>query len=237
MTNDMHGSVRLPREERDRLFLKLHTQGMTLCHIRWETGFAEETIRRALHRQGVTWKRRPDARKPGPKPNDAMAQAMCNECGNVRKARAAYLTEIVRKRPLRCAVCDRSTDHFPIRTDPERDFRERLNAEVNEQARLAVRLKESVAMLDRLGIRFELVESDEWYAKIWRERGRGSEVCFIDLAADLTLAEQVTYLAVAWRYLLPAAESRWLNAWVQDEDDPEMEWSSIWWPRRAPGKS
>jgi hypothetical protein len=33
-------------------------------------------------------------------------------------------------------------------------------------------------MLHRFGIRFKLVETDEWYAKIWRERGRGSETCF-----------------------------------------------------------
>lgn len=48
---------------------------------------------------------------------------------------------------------------------------------------------------------------------IWRERGRGSEACFIELAADLTLAEQVEYLARAWAALLPASQDRWLNPW------------------------
>jgi hypothetical protein len=62
---------------------------------------------------------------------------------------------------------------------------------------------------------------------IWRERGRGSEAYFINLAADLTLAEQVEYLGRAWATLLPASERRWLNQWVQEEDDPEMKWSSL----------
>jgi hypothetical protein len=45
-------------------------------------------------------------------------------------------------------------------------------------------------MLERLGIQFELVETDEWDAKIWRQRGRGSEAYFIDLSADLSLADR-----------------------------------------------
>ena len=37
---------------------------------------------------------------------------------------------------------------------------EKANANVNEQARLAVQFQESVAMLDRLGIRFGYVDTD-----------------------------------------------------------------------------
>jgi hypothetical protein len=134
----------LPREERDRLFLKLHKQGMTLSAISYETGSAEETVRRVLHRQGVTWKRRPDAKKPGRKTSNAMAQAMCNECGNVRTAKAIYFcSRGWYDRMLRCAVCRCGTRHAPIRTDPESDYGERLNAKVNEQGRRARRALES----------------------------------------------------------------------------------------------
>jgi hypothetical protein len=52
-------------------------------------------------------------------------------------------------------------------TAPERQERaqpvmqhEKANANVNEQARLAVQFQESVAMLDRLGIRFGYVDTD-----------------------------------------------------------------------------
>lgn len=164
------------REERDQLFLELREQGNTLWDISRETGSAEGTISKALRRQGVvTSKRRPDSKKPGPLPTDTMIEALCNECGNIRKARANHMERYSRK--LRCDVCGRATEHFGVNTDHASDWRESSNAEVNKQARLAVQLQESVAMLDRLDIRFDLVESDEWYAKIWRERGRGSEVC------------------------------------------------------------
>jgi hypothetical protein len=159
-----------------------------------------------------------------------MVDALCNECANVRTAKVNYFSEV--SRTLRCDVCGYATKHLRAPTEFGSDYREDSNVRQNQaNATLFAQLQASLAMLDQLGVRFELVGTDEWNAKIWRERGRGSQVRFIDLAADLTLAEQVTYLAIAWRYLLPAAESRWLNPWVQDEDDPEMEWSSIWWPR------
>jgi hypothetical protein len=147
-------------------------------------------------------------------------------------------------RKLQCANCGTMTMHALIRDFEEcadcaeREDREEaeakwkeLIAEQEKNARLAAQLDASLAMLDQLGIRFDCVETEEWYARIWRERGRGQETCFIDLAADLTLAEQVTYLAVAWRYLLPAVESRWLDPWARDDEDPEMEWKSFTWPR------
>jgi hypothetical protein len=33
------------------------------------------------------------------------------------------------------------------------------------------------------------------------------------------------------RYLLHAAKSQWLDPWLQEDEDPEMEWKSIWWQR------
>ena len=88
-------------------------------------------------------------------------------------------------------------------------------------------------MLDQLGIHVDYVESEKWMYCAWRERGRGSEHIFIQLADDLSLADQVTYLARAWTGLLPAAEHRWCTPWTIDEDDPEMEWRSFWWPRQS----
>lgn len=162
-----------------------------------------------------------------------VVEALCNDCGTVRKCSSAFLG-LSSNRSLRCKTCRDATEHYRIDADCSWDWREVDNAEQNlENATLFAQLEASLATLDRLGIRFELVETDEWYAKIWRERGRGSETCFIDLAADLTLAGQVKYLAIAWEALLPAAEGRWLNRWVQDDEDPEMEWYSISWPRQS----
>jgi hypothetical protein len=162
-----------------------------------------------------------------------VVEALCNDCGTVRKCTSTFLG-LSSNRPLRCKTCGDATEHYRIDADCTWDWREVDNAEQNvKNATLFAQLEASLVMLDRLGIRFELVESDEWYAKIWRERGRGSETRFIDLAADLTLAGQVKYLASAWNYLLPAAESHSLNPWVQDDEDPEMEWYCISWPRQS----
>jgi TrwC relaxase len=46
-----------------------------------------------------------------------------------------------------------ATEHFGVTTAYDSDYRERANAEVKKQARLAVQLQESLAMLDRLGTR------------------------------------------------------------------------------------
>ena len=89
----------------------------------------------------------------------------------------------------------------------------------------------SIDLLERLGVRFERVETTEWYAVVWRERGRGSEAAFIWLAEDLTLADQVKYLDWAWGTLLPAANAHWLKPWYQDPDDPEMENCAVYRPR------
>jgi hypothetical protein len=135
MNNDMHETVRLPRgAERDQLFLKLHKQGLNLCEIEWKTGWGMEAVRKALHRQGVSWPRRADAKKPGPKPSDAMVDALCNACGNVRTAKAAYLGLGSGHRPLRCDVCGRATEHFRAPTEFESDWRESLNAEQNKKS-------------------------------------------------------------------------------------------------------
>jgi hypothetical protein len=163
----------------------------------------------------------------------ALADAVCDECCSVRTVKASYIGRTCRD--LRCESCDRTTIHYAApTTDLGSDWREERNGEQDQKnAILYKQLQTSIAMLDQVGIRFEYVETKEWYAQVWRERGRGSETCFIDLAADLTLAEQVEYLAGAWRGLLPAADSRWLEPWVRDKDDPEMEWTTFWWPRRA----
>jgi hypothetical protein len=108
-----------------------------------------------------------------------------------------------------------------VTTNYDSDWRESINAEQNlKNATLFAQLEASLVMLDRHSIRFEYVETDEWFAQICRERGRGKETCFIQLAADLALAEQVEYLALAWQHLFPAVEGDWLSAWYRDEKDP-----------------
>jgi ribosomal protein S27E len=136
-----------------------------------------------------------ERQKPGPKPSSTLLEALCNECGNVRTAKEAHLRTCDR-RGLKCDVCGRVTVHYPIGA-PGPDSRQednakqnaknalRLHEELAKEATLQARLQQSLALFEQLGVRFELVETDEWYAKIWRERGRGSETCFIDLPADL----------------------------------------------------
>ena len=87
-------------------------------------------------------------------------------------------------------------------------------------------------MLDQLGIHVDYVESEKWMYCAWRERGRGSEHIFIQLADDLSLADQVTYLARAWTGLLPAVEHRWCTPWTIDEDDPRDGWRRFWGPQQ-----
>jgi hypothetical protein len=179
----------------------------------------------------VNAQRTPRRRKPGPQPSEALVDAVCDECWNVRKVKASGIGRICRE--LRCTPCGRTTIHYAAPTTcDESDWWEQRNAEQNQKnAILYAQLHASIVLLDRLGIRFDYEEADEWYAMVWRERGRGSEAVFIWLAADLTPAEQVDYLARAWRDLLPAAESDWLGRWCRDEEDPEMESLSMWWPR------
>jgi hypothetical protein len=168
------------------------------------------------------------AKKPGPKPSVATVDALCNECGDVRTAKAAYLALGSGHRPLRCDACGRATEHYRAPTEFESDWRESRS---KKSATLLAQLQASLAMLDQLGIRFDYVDTDEWAVGVWRERGRGSEAAGISLAADLTVGEQVDYVGRAWRYQLPAAEARWLDAWYEHEEDPEMEWRSLSWKR------
>ena len=91
----------------------------------------------------------PDARPESAKsrdqkPSDATMQALCNECGNVRTAKAIYFGSDGRyDRKVKCDACGRATTHFPVPMESRSDRRERRNAEVNEQARLAVQFQES----------------------------------------------------------------------------------------------
>ena len=71
------------------------------------------------------------ARKPGPKPSDAMVDALCNECGNVRTAKAIYFSRTADCRPLKCeGACGRTTKHYRAPTSGfESDWRESINAD------------------------------------------------------------------------------------------------------------
>ncbi len=95
----------------------------------------------------------------------AVPPAMCNECGSVRTAKAAYLSLSSGHRPLRCDVCGRATEYAKLTTDFESERCARINAKQNKENAQSVQLQASLAMLDQLGVRFELVETDEWYAK------------------------------------------------------------------------
>jgi hypothetical protein len=142
-----------------------------------------------------------------PKPPGTLVEALCNDWGTVRKCTATYLG-LSSSRSLRCKTCGDATEHFRIDADYSWDWRETQNAKQNSKnATLLARLQASLAMLDQLGVRFDYVETDEWAVGVWRERGRGSEVAGVSLAADLTVEQQVNYIATAWRYLLPAAEA------------------------------
>ena len=64
---------------------------------------------------------------------------------------------------------------------------------------LYAQLQASVAMLDQLGIRLNYVATEDWLAKLSRDRGRGAEAMLINLPADLSLADQLDYLNRVWR--------------------------------------
>ena len=86
----------------------------------------------------LTWKRRPDAEKPGPKLSDARLQAMCDECGNVRTHRRSTFGSLGGyDRMLRCVVCGCGQSTPRYGTDLEGDYGERQNAKANGQARRA----------------------------------------------------------------------------------------------------
>jgi hypothetical protein len=49
---------------------------------------------------------------------------------------------------------------------------------------LYTQLQASVAMLDQLGIRLNYVATEDWLAKLSRDRGRGAEATLINLASQ-----------------------------------------------------
>lgn len=67
---------------------------------------------------------------------------------------------------------------------------------------------------------------------MWAGRGRGKTTWFITLAEDLTVREQLHYLACAWAHLSPAQEPRWTeDPWKVDENDPQMVYKGFTWSR------
>lgn len=149
---------------------------------------------------------------PSTTPIAAPAWFTCNRCCNPRQA-----TERDDDARLGCAACGTRTPHTRVGG---------TEAQVREHDARLRRLQATEDMLEALGIRLRRsgqVAAARRGAEVWADRGRGNTTWFIDLADDLTVREQLHYLARAWAYLSPAQEPRWTEgSWQVDEDDPQM---------------
>lgn len=199
-------------EEADRFVCVTQTRGIEVRHAR-----SRVTL---LYRRGD--------------PVLAWHALVCVQCLDHR-----WLSFSDGSRWMHCPTCDRSTVHDNWDRRARCDFGEEENERKREALAANLRaLDESLDMLEQLGVRVAMCEDlvAEGQGIVFRvtaERGRGRTTWFIELASNLSIADQVTYLGVAWQEMLPANQPIWLENWDRCRDDPALERLTIVRPAGA----
>ena len=124
--------------------------------------------------------------------------------------------------------------HFPVK-NPDEDWQEEVNREHTAQMRLWLdQIEATENLLDTLGVRLDRRPMTDYCARLLAQRGPGWMDWSITLADDLSVPDQLDYLASAWEAILPAYE-HWggrTDWWEVDEQNPQVLRLDLVWSRK-----
>ncbi len=158
-------------------------------------------------------------------------RALCCHCGAVRTVSAHCLMD----RELRCAACKTARNHAVLGYGLIEDWREGVNRENTAQVRQWLdQVDATEAVLDTLGVRLDRRPMTDACARLLAKRGPGWMDWLVTLADDLSVLDQLDYLASAWEAILPAYED-WTGRadwWEADERNPQVLRLDLVWSRK-----